>query len=384
MHGPFIGEVEEGTTVSGLITNLFVAPMFRHESESTDFLMVLTPPGGVARPGQLESMGVFLRDMPASLFTVGQTEPRTRVFAPNTQNEKNFVGPFVSYQIAKALARSEAREGHGLRFDEIQDRVLPNLELAANALRQRLKQVAVYDKNTQIWTTKAIGYEDYPGVDALGKAISPEGVSAFETASASSRRLTDLGVHQLFAGSHTVASVGVAMVYLAGQLNASRELSRKTKKLVELSRSNKSISSIQAAYYERAGLAVESMFKALRQKHEVALFIYDELQLTPWHLTSEFIDVHKKAEGSGMMKLTGLGDPSGTGEGFSFLREADSKPSKSVGSNQLNAEMKKITGTEDDLRKLTMKQMASLLRSYGMAQKQIDTLKRWDRVHVIR
>merc|ERR1712137_1401366 len=46
--------------------------------------------------------------------------------------------------------------------------------------------------------------------------------------------------------------------------------------------------------------------------------------------------------------------------------------------------MKKVTGTEDDLRKLTMKQMARILRSYGMAQKQVDTLKRWDRVHVIR
>lgn len=85
-----------------------------------------------------------------------------------------------------------------------------------------------------------------------------------------------------------------------------------------------------------------------------------------------------------MMKLTGLGDPSGRGEGFSFIREADSKPSKSVGNAALSAQVKKITGTEDDLRKLTMKQMASLLRSYGMAQKQIDTLKRWDRVHVIR
>jgi Protein of unknown function (DUF3591)/Bromodomain len=85
-----------------------------------------------------------------------------------------------------------------------------------------------------------------------------------------------------------------------------------------------------------------------------------------------------------MLKLTGLGDPSGTGEGFSYLREVE-KPSKSVGQNQaLNNQIKKITGTEDDLRKLTMKQMASLLRSYGMAQKEIDTLKRWDRVHVIR
>jgi transcription initiation factor TFIID subunit 1 len=85
-----------------------------------------------------------------------------------------------------------------------------------------------------------------------------------------------------------------------------------------------------------------------------------------------------------MLKLTGLGDPSGTGAGFSFLREVE-KPAKAVGQNQaLNNQIKKITGTDDDLRKLTMKQMASLLRSYGMAQKEIDTLKRWDRVHVIR
>jgi len=385
VHGPFLGEIEEGTTLTGLVSNLFVAPMFRHEPEPTDFLMILTPPGGVARPGQLESMGVVLRELPSSVFTVGQTEPRTRVYAPNTQGEKNFVGPWISYQIARVLTRAEAREGHGLRFDELQDRVLPNLELAANALRQRLKHVALYDKNTQIWTTKAIGYEDYPGVDALGRSISPESVAAFETTSAASRRLADLGIHTLFSGSQTVVSIGCAMVYLVGQLNYTRELSRKTRKLVELSRGNKSISSVQNTFYEKAASELDSMFKMLRQKHEIATFIYEELQLTPWHLTGEFIDVHKKGEGTGMMKLTGLGDPSGKGEGFSFLREVDSKPSKSVGnSSALNAQMKKITGTEDDLRKLTMKQMAALLRSYGMAQKQIDTLKRWDRVHVIR
>ena len=123
----------------------------------------------------------------------------------------------------------------------------------------------------------------------------------------------------------------------------------------------------------------------MKQKYEVAQFIYEELQLTPWNTTGEYLDVHKKGEGSGMMKLTGLGDPSGLGEGFSFIREADAKPSKAVGPTIVNGpDLKKITGTEDDLRKLTMKQMAALLRSYGMAQKQIDTLKRWDRVHVIR
>jgi Protein of unknown function (DUF3591) len=148
------------------------------------------------------------------------------------------------------------------------------------------------------------------------------------------------------------------MVYLAGQLNAARELSRKTKKLAELSKTNK-MQSVQAIFYERAAAELESFFKMLRQKHELAQFIYEELQLAPWHLTGEFIDVHKKGEGTAMMKLTGLGDPSGKGEGFSFLREADTKPSKSVGNTALNDQVKKITGTEDDLRKLTMKQSKS-------------------------
>ena len=125
----------------------------------------------------------------------------------------------------------------------------------------------------------------------------------------------------------------------------------------------------------------------LKEKHEIATFIYEELLTAPWHLTGEFIDVHKKSEGSGMMQLSGLGDPSGFGEGFSFLRKLDNKPAKATttANSELNAHVKKITGTEDDLRKLTMKEMAEILRKFGhMDEKQITALKRWDRVHVIR
>ncbi|CAB9508051.1 Protein of unknown function (DUF3591) [Seminavis robusta] len=48
-----------------------------------------------------------------------------------------------------------------MRFDEIQDRIVPNLEHRANAPRQSLKQVTIPDKHTQIWTTKSIGYQNY-------------------------------------------------------------------------------------------------------------------------------------------------------------------------------------------------------------------------------
>ncbi len=53
-------------------------------------------------------------------------------------------------------------------------------------------------------------------------------------------------------------------------------------------------------------------------------------------------------------------------------------------SNESTPNTKETSGTQNDLRKLTMKQMTSILRSYGMTYKQIAVLKRWDRVHVIR
>jgi len=143
---------------------------------------------------------------------------------------------------------------------------------------------------------------------------------------------------------------------------------------------------MQTQFFEKAKAELNAHYKMLKEKHEVATFIYEELLTAPWHLTGEFIDVHKKSEGSGMMQLSGLGDPSGFGEGISFLRKVDNKPAKATAAanSDLDA-MKKITGTEDDLRKLTMKEMAEILRQFGhMDEKQIAALKRWDRVHVIR
>eukprot|EP00957_Ditylum_brightwellii_P029889 2261518-Ditylum_brightwellii.AAC.1 len=97
-----------------------------------------------------------------------------------------------------------------------------------------------------------------------------------------------------------------------------------------------------------AASKLETVWKELRKKREVARFIYEELQLAPWHLTSKFINVHKHAQGTGMMKLTGLGDPSGISEAYNLLLEQDAKPNKGTGNSDgvLNAQIKKITETE--------------------------------------
>ena len=382
VHGPFIGDVEDGVTQTGLISNVLVAPMFQHEPESTDFLMIL---GTTSDCGPKRSLGVVLRPLPSSVFTVGQTEPRTKVYIPGSNKEKEFTSPFFEFHIAKLLSFVENTEGRGMRSEEILGELFPEAKVISgknNSFRPRMKNVADCEGN--MYTLKSP--IEFPGVEALGRRFSPESVAAYETACAASRRLKDLGIGNFDSkGTSHVAGVGIALVYLTGQVNALRDLSKKMNKMLTIAKGNKANDKSQIAVYEKAAEELESSYREARRRLEVARFIYEELELTPWHLTGEFIDVHKNGAGTGMMKLTGIGDPSGRGEGFNFVRE-EAKSNKASGNTDgaLNAQIKKITGTDNDLRKLTMKQMASLLRSYGMGQKEIDTLKRWDRVHVIR
>eukprot|EP00581_Thalassiosira_minuscula_P003003 CAMPEP_0183742818 /NCGR_PEP_ID=MMETSP0737-20130205/64894_1 /TAXON_ID=385413 /ORGANISM="Thalassiosira miniscula, Strain CCMP1093" /LENGTH=2014 /DNA_ID=CAMNT_0025978411 /DNA_START=21 /DNA_END=6066 /DNA_ORIENTATION=+ len=398
VHGPFIGEVEEGKTQTGLISNLFAAPLFRHESEPTDFLMILgqlnkPSPTGSSSMSSLASssssgggLGVVLRPLPPNIYCVGQTEPRVKVFAPNTNDEKKFVNTFVPYQVAKNIARTEEVVGRGLTFDDIKDRLFANTTIPHGQLRIRIKQVANFERsNNGIWSLKALDEDDFPGVEALGRKVSPEGVAAYESQCAAIRRLQDLGIKELYSGGNTVTNVASVMIFLNGAVQAAMERRLKVKKVMEMKKRQKSP---QLVYFEKAFEKLDEEYKEVKRRQEVAKFVYEELQLSPWNISGEFIDVHKRAVGGAMMKLTGIGDPSGVGEAYNFLREADSRSknaaSQANNDGALNAQIKKITGTQNDLRKLTMKQMASLLRSYGMKDKQIAVLKRWDRVHVIR
>ena len=391
VHGPFIGEVEEGKTQTGLISNLFAAAMFRHDSEPTDFLMILgqmreasTIISGTSAPTNASGgLGVILRALPANIYTVAQTEPRLKVFSPNTNDEKKFVNAMFAFQVAKNIERKEIHDGEGLTFDEIKDRLFANTTVPINQLRKHVKQVANFDRaNKGIWSVKSIGEDDFPGVEGLGRKVSPEGVAAYESQCAAIHRLKDLGITELYTGTNMVANVALVQQYLNGAAQAAMQRRLKMKKVLEVMRRQKSP---QLVYYEKAFEKLDAEYKRVKRRQEIAKFIYEELQLSPWYLSGEFIDIHKRGIGTARMRLTGLGDPSGVGEAYNFIREMDSKSSLNRNTDgALNAQIKKITGTENDLRKLTMKQMASLLRSYGMKDKQISVLKRWDRVHVIR
>jgi Protein of unknown function (DUF3591) len=250
-------------------------------------------------------------------------------------------------------------------------------------MRQRVKQVAMYDKNTGIWTPKPVGFEDYHGLEVLGRSLTPEDVATFEASLATRQRLSDLGIENMIRkGSNAVVGTKFVMVYLAGQLNATRDFAKKVKKLYENSKGSKRIPKTQLRLLEQAAEELNSTYKILEQRYEVANFIYEELQLASWHVTGEFVDVHTKGNGNGMMKLTGLGDPSGQGAGFSFLRNTETKQTNHRFAN--GALKDDIANTRKDLRKLDMAECAALLRHYGKKEKDIESLGRWDRIRCIR
>ncbi len=116
-------------------------------------------------------------------------------------------------------------------------------------------------------------------------------------------------------------------------------------------------------------------------------FIYETIQLTPWAITESFVKGFLEKGGDVMLRLSGLGDPSGNGEGFSLLRYSNIyiycfqffRPTKSGG----KAPGVKIYNTDKDLRKMSKKQLDDCLSPYYTPQ-QLKNISRWDKVDLVR
>uniref|UniRef100_A0A803KTP6 Transcription initiation factor TFIID subunit 1 n=1 Tax=Chenopodium quinoa TaxID=63459 RepID=A0A803KTP6_CHEQI len=118
-----------------------------------------------------------------------------------------------------------------------------------------------------------------------------------------------------------------------------------------------------------------------------ASHIERELQITPWNLTANFVAcTSQDRENIERLEISGVGDPSGRGLGFSYVRVA-AKPPLS------NALVKKkpavprgttVTGTDADLRRLSMEAAREVLLKFNIPEEQIEKLSRWHRIALIR
>ncbi|XP_050296996.1 transcription initiation factor TFIID subunit 1 isoform X2 [Anthonomus grandis grandis] len=112
---------------------------------------------------------------------------------------------------------------------------------------------------------------------------------------------------------------------------------------------------------------------------EMQLKMDDEVKVAPWNTTRAYIQAMK---GKCLLQLTGPADPTGCGEGFSYVR-VPNKPTQTK-EEQESQPKRTVTGTDADLRRLSLNNAKALLRKFGVPEEEIKKLSRWEVIDVVR
>nr|TKW29245.1 hypothetical protein SEVIR_3G383800v2 [Setaria viridis] len=307
---PFLGDIHSGSHQSCLETNMYRSPIFPHQVSSTDYLLVRS------------TKGVLSLRRIDKLYAVGQQEPHMEVLSPGTKTVQNYL---LDRMLVYVYREFRARERPGV-ISQIRADELPIQSPLTDAMvRKRLKHCAELKKGPyghSFWTQRP----DFqvPSEEELRRLLAPESVCCYDSMQAGLYRLKKLGIVNL---THPVG--------LASAMNQLPD------EVMELS---------AAANIER------------------------ELQITSWNLTSNFVAcTNEDRKNIERLEITGFGDPSGCGLGFSYVKKK-SAPAKGT----------LVTGTDADLRRLSNDAARELLLKFGLPEEQIDKLTRWDRITMVR
>lgn len=112
---------------------------------------------------------------------------------------------------------------------------------------------------------------------------------------------------------------------------------------------------------------------------EMQLKMDDEVKVAPWNTTRSYLQAMR---GRCILQLNGPADPTGCGEGFSYVRMPN-KPTQNK-EEQENQPKRTVTGTDADLRRLPLNSAKALLRKYNVPEEEIKKLSRWEVIDVVR
>lgn len=112
---------------------------------------------------------------------------------------------------------------------------------------------------------------------------------------------------------------------------------------------------------------------------EMQLKMDDEVKVAPWNTTRAYIQAMR---GKCLLQLTGPADPTGCGEGFSYVR-IPNKPTQTK-EEQESQPKRTVTGTDADLRRLSLNNAKALLRKFQVPEEEIKKLSRWEVIDVVR
>lgn len=318
---PYLGDLKGGSTQASLETNMYRSPVFSHKVPMTDYILVRSAKGKLS-----------LRRIDKN-FAVGQQEPLMEVFSPGTKSLQTFMmNRLTLYIFREFLAAEKRRRIPDIRVDELPSQ-FPYL--SETVIRKKLKEYALQQRNSngQIILIK----KRNASISLKKDAVTPEDVCKYESMQAGLYRLKHLGLTEVHP-----SAISSAMSRLPDE----------------------AITLAAASHIER------------------------ELQITPWNLSSNFVACTTQGkENIERLEITGVGDPSGRGLGFSYVRSVPKAPISNASLKKKAASSRgssAVTGTDADLRRLSMDAAKEVLLKFDVSEEQIAKLTRWHRIAMIR
>ena len=264
------------------------------------------------------------------LYTVAQEEPKIEVYPPNSRQYISFLKNKI--ETYTYMLYNEIGYKSGINF-----KIFQNLFPAVT--EQVLKKIF---KEMNIEIDKYICFfKKLPG-DINQRRITPENICQFESCQFGIYKLREVGIKNL--------------------TNADK-ISYATNKYI----TNKT---------------------TLPKEQYFAKVIEEQLLTTPWNITQNYL---QSKINKGMLSIKGIGDPSNGNGGYSFLK----MPVKSYNENKTlkeemdvlknqNKNIKTVTGTDADLRKLSKEDIKIKLIQLGIEEEAIQKMGRWKRVSLLR
>ncbi|KAL3617303.1 hypothetical protein CASFOL_038848 [Castilleja foliolosa] len=319
---PFLGDIKPSSRQSCLETNMYRAPIFQHKVSSTDYLLVRSS------KGKLSIRRIDRIDV------VGQQEPLMEVMSPGSKGVQSYV---MNRLLVYMFREFRAAVKRGLRPSVPADELSSLFPMSYALVRKRLKNCADLLRGPDgniVWVMKR--NFRIPSEEELRRMVTPENVCAYESMQAGQCRLKRLGITRLYLPT--------------GLPSAMNQLP------------DEAIALAAASHIER------------------------ELQITPWNLSSNFVSCTNQDRANiERLEITGVGDPSGRGLGFSYVRSTPKAPiPNSVVKKKTVVKGSTVTGTDADLRRLSMEAARELLLKFNVPEEQIAKLTRWHRIALIR
>eukprot|EP01034_Spumella_vulgaris_P022021 gene22021-28115_t len=386
-ESPFLGAIDEGETQQAFVNNLFKAPIFKHRPHATDFLLIRT------KLSQ-KVMSYSIRTIPY-IYLCGQQEPLMMVPRPT-----NKVTAIQEKFYMLAASRYLQANFDGADFGDIQrsilkyvlkDKAAPHKSQHKKDLKSILKKVGEEHKDSitgeMKWYAKD-GYEDDDGhhaaaseadrkfsAEEIAKSFSPEEVCLQESCNAAEYRLFCQNISDV---DLSKVEAWLTLMHKIKQFKSERV--QKVKRLASEAASKSSMAHLVAPL-DRLVKFLTRDIERLNTKMGIARHIFERLVVAPWNTTEAYIRSHTEHDGLGRMELLGIGDPSGCGEGFAFVRILKNL---GPGGTSVKKSTVKLVSTDRDLRKLTKKDAIMLLSGLGVTEAEALKLRRWDRIHMIR